>query len=129
MKITVKEQLNFQELINFIYDNNINNGKFLPDSNDFINTVWVDNYAIEFDDDSYITKDDTWTIKHKVEITKDIKLPSVLVYDGNYFNALYGLSINEIEKRFIDYVYGVETIHLINGDTHTLIYKDGELVE
>ena len=129
MKITVKEQLNFQELINFIYDNNINNGKFLPDSNDFINTVWVDNYALEFDDDSYITKDDTWTIKHKVEITKDIKLPSVLVYDGKYFKALYGLSINEIEKRFIDYVYGVETIHLINGDTHTLVYKDGELVE
>ena len=129
MKITVKEQLNFQELINFIYDNNINNGKFLPDSNDFINTVWVDNYALEFDDDSYITKDDTWTIKHKVEITKDIKLPSALVYDGKYFNALYRLSINEIEKRFIDYVYGVETIHLINGDTHTLVYKDGELVE
>lgn len=129
MKITVKEQLNFQELINFIYDNNIKNGKFLPDSSDFINTVWVDNYALEFDDDSYITKDDTWTIKHKVEITKDIKLPSALVYDGKYFNALYGLSINEIEKRFIDYVYGVETIHLINGDTHTLVYKDGELVE
>lgn len=129
MKITVKEQLNFQELINFIYDNNIKNGKFLPDSSDFINTVWVDNYALEFDDDSYITKDDTWTIKHKVEITKDIKLPSVLVYDGKYFKALYGLSINEIEKRFIDYVYGVETIHLINGDTHTLVYKDGELVE
>ena len=129
MKITVKEQLNFQELINFIYDNNIKNGKFLPDSSDFINTVWVDNYALEFDDDSYITKDDTWTIKHKVEITKDIKLPSVLVSDGKYFKALYGLSINEIEKRFIDYVYGVETIHLINGDTHTLVYKDRELVE
>ena len=129
MKITVKEQLNFQELINFIYDNNINNGKFLPDSNDFINTVWVDNYALEFDDDSYITKDDTWTIEHKVEITKDTKLPSALVYDGKYFKAYYGLSINDIEKKFIDYVYGVETIHLINGDTHTLVYKDGELVE
>lgn len=129
MKITVKEQLNFQELINFIYDNNIKNGEFLPDSSDFINTIWVDNYALEFDDDSYITKDDTWTIKHKVEITKDIKLSSALVYDGKYFKALYGLSINEIEKRFIDYVYGVETIHLINGDTHTLVYKDGELVE
>ena len=129
MKITVKEQLNFQELINFIYDNNINNGKFLPDSNDFINTVWVDNYAIEFDDDSYITKDDTWTIEHKVEITKDTKLPSALVYDGKYFKAYYGLSINDIEKKFIDYVYRVEKIHLIDGDTHTLIYKNGELVE
>ena len=129
MKITVKEQLNFQELINFIYDNNIKNGKFLPDSSDFINTVWVDNYALEFDDDSYITKDDTWTIEHKVEITKDTKLPSALVYDGKYFKAYYGLSINDIEKKFIDYVYRVEKIHLIDGDTHTLIYKDGELVE
>ena len=136
MKITVKQQLNFQELINFIYDNNIKNGKFLPDSNDFINTVWVDNYALEFDDDSYITKDDTWTIEHKVEITKDTKLPSALVYDGKYFKAYYGLSINDIEKKFIDIekkfidcVYRVEKIHLINGDTHTLIYKNGELVE
>lgn len=67
MKITVKQQLNFQKLINFIYDNNIESGAFFPDGNDHINTVWVDNYAIEFDDDSYITKDDTWTIEHKVE--------------------------------------------------------------
>lgn len=129
MKITVKEQLNFQELINFIYDNNISNGKYVPDNNDITNTVWVDTYALEFDDNSYITKDDTWTIEHKVEITKDIKLPSVLVYDGKYFKAFYELSINDIEKKFMDYVYRVEKIHLINGDTHTLIYKDGELVE
>lgn len=129
MKITIKQQLNFQKLINFIYDNNIESGAFFPDGNDHTNTVWVDAYALEFDEDSYITKNDTWTIEHEVEITKDIKLPSALVYDGKYFNALYGLSINEIEKRFIDYVYGVETIHLINGDTHTLVYKDGELVE
>ena len=129
MKITVKQQLNFQKLINFIYDNNIESGAFFPNGNDHINTVWVDNYAIEFDDDSYITKDDTWTIEHKVEITKDTKLPSALVYDGKYFKAYYGLSINDIEKKFIDYVYRVEKIHLIDGDTHTLIYKNGELVE
>lgn len=129
MKITVKEQLNFQGLINFIYDNNINNGKYIPNNNDITNTVWVDNYALEFDDNSYITKDDTWTIEHKVEITKDTKLPSALVYDGKYFKAYYGLSINDIEKKFMDYVYRVETIHLIDGDTHTLIYKNGELVE
>lgn len=129
MKITVKEQLNFQELINFIYDNNIKNGTYLPDNNTHTNEVWVDTYALEFDDDSYITKDDTWTIEHKVEITKDTKLPSALVYDGKYFKAYYGLSINDIENKFTDYVYRVEKIHLIDGDTHTLIYKDGELVK
>ena len=130
MKITVKKQLNFQELINFIYDNNIKNGKFLPDNNYFINTVWVDTYALEFDDDSYITKDDTWTVKHKVEITKDTKLPSVLVYDGKYFRDYYNSSINDIEKMFMEYIYDFKTIHLINDDkTHTLVYKDKQLVE
>jgi|GEM_PF-5982323 len=28
MKIKVKEQLNFQELINYIYENNIKNGEY-----------------------------------------------------------------------------------------------------
>ncbi|UXR08239.1 hypothetical protein [Staphylococcus phage vB_ScaM-V1SC04] len=63
-----------------------------------------------------------------MKITKDTKLPSALVYDGKYFNNYYVLSINDIEKRFMDYVYGIETIHLINGDTHTLVYKDGNLL-
>lgn len=129
MKITVEEQLNFQELINFIYDNNIKHATFLPNADIDVNTVWVGNHDIEFDDDSCITKEDTWTIEHKVEITKDTKLPSALVYDGKYFNSYYGLSINDIEKKFMDYVYRVEKIHLIDGDTHTLIYKNGELVE
>ena len=129
MKITVKQQLNFQKLINFIYDNNIESGAFFPDGNDHTNTVWVDDYALEFDDDSYITKNDTWTIEHEVEITKDIELPSVLVYDGKYLKSFYELSINDIEKKFMDYVYDIETIYLINSDTHILIYKDGELVE
>ena len=129
MKITVKQQLNFQKLINFIYDNNIESGAFFPDGNDHTNTVWVDAYALEFDDDSYITKNDTWTIEYEVEITKDIELPSVLVYDGKYLKSFYELSINDIEKKFMDYVYDIETIYLINSDTHILIYKDGELVE
>lgn len=129
MKITVKKQLNFQELINYIYENNVKNATYLPNKDTAVNTVWVVSRAIEFDDDSYITKDDTWTVEHEVEITKDTKLPLALVYDGKYFNDYYGLSINDIEKKFIDYVYRVEKIHLIDGDTHTLIYKDGELVE
>lgn len=130
MKITVKKQLNFQELINFIYNNNIKNATYLPNKDTNVNTVWVDSRAIEFDDDSYITKDDTWTVKCEVEITKDTKLPSALVYDGKYFNHYYRLSINDIENKFMDYVYGIETIHLINNDrTHTLVYKDGKLIE
>lgn len=31
MKIKVKEKLNFKELINFIYENNIKNGEYSSD--------------------------------------------------------------------------------------------------
>lgn len=131
MKIKVKEQLNFQELINFIYENNIKNGEYPSDDNGYlINTVWVDHYVIEFNGDSYIRKDDTWTIEREVEITKNTELPIVLVNYGECFLSYYDTTIKDLEKRFISSVYGIETIHLINNDsTHTLIYKDGELVE
>ncbi len=131
MKIKVKEKLNFQELINYIYENNIKNGEYSSDDDgNLINTVFVDKYVLEFNDDSYITKDDTWTIEHEVEISKETKLPLILVGDGKVFVNYTNLSIKEVEERYLSYVYGVETIHLINNDkTHTLIYKDGELVE
>ena len=131
MKIKVKEQLNFQELINFIYQNNIEEARYLPDDdNTLVNTVWVRDYGLEFDDDSYFTKDDTWTVEREVEVTKDTKLPRILVNDGESFISYYNITIKNLEKRFKSYVYDIETIHLINDDsTHTLIYKSGELIE
>ncbi|WNM50703.1 hypothetical protein BIPXVNHO_CDS0065 [Staphylococcus phage PG-2021_27] len=131
MEIKIKEKLNFQELISFIYENNIKDARYLPNDFDtFGNTVWVRNYGLEFSDDSYFTKNDTWTVERKVELTKDIKLPTILVNDGKCFLPYYNITIKDLEKRFTSHVYGIETIHLINDDsTHTLIYKDGELVE
>lgn len=130
MKIRTQKQLNFQELINFIYKNNIKYGTYLPDGDTDVNTVWVGNYDIEFDDNSCITKDDTWTVEEEVEITKETELPVVLIGHGNSFITYYDLSIQEAVKRFKNIGYTIKTIHLINDDsTHTLIYKDGELVE
>lgn len=131
MEIAIKEQLNFQELINFIYQNNIKEARYLPDDeNTFANTVWVRDYGLEFDDDSYFTKDDTWTVEREVELTKDTKLPYILVGDGKSFVNYTNVSIKELEERHLSYVYGIETIHLINDDsTHTLIYRSGELIE
>lgn len=131
MKIKTKEKLNFQELINYIYENNIKNGEYSSDDDgNLINTVWVDNYVLEFNNDSYITKEDTFTVEREVEITNDTKLPLILVGDGKSFVIYSNLSIKEVEERYLSYVYGVETIHLINKDsTHTLIYKNGRLVE
>lgn len=133
MKITVKEQLNFQELINYIYENNIKNATYLPNKDTPVNTVWVDDYTIAFDDDSCITKDDTWTVEREIEITKDTKLSSALVgLDKNgWFTVYHNRSIKDIKRDFrYDDKTKISTIHLINSDeSHVLIYKDGELVE
>ena len=133
MKITVKEQLNFQELINYIYENNIENASYFPDLDNYTNNVWVNDYDIEFDDDSIITKDDTWTVEREIEITKDTKLSSALVgLDKNdWFMVYHNRSIKDIKRDFrYDDKTKISTIHLINSDeSHVLIYKDGELVE
>lgn len=133
MKITVKEQLNFQELINYIYENNIKYEAYLPNADTDVNTVWVGNHDIEFDDDSCITKDDTWTVEREIEITKDTKLSSALVgLDKNdWFMVYHNRSIKDIKRDFrYDDKTKISTIHLINSDeSHVLIYKDGELVE
>lgn len=133
MKITIKDQLNFRELINYIYENNIENASYFPDLDNYTNNVWVNDYDIEFDDDSIITKDDTWTVEREIEITKDTKLSSALVgLDNNgWFTVYHNRSIKDIKRDFrYDDKTKISTIHLINSDeSHVLIYKDGELVE
>lgn len=133
MKITIKDQLNFRELINYIYENNIENASYFPDLDNYTNNVWVNDYDIEFDDDSIITKDDTWTVEREIEITKDTKLSSALVgLDNNgWFMVYHNRSIKDIKRDFrYDDKTKISTIHLINSDeSHVLIYKDGELVE
>lgn len=126
MKIKRKVQKNLPQLIEWLLKSGYRN---YTANSDMENIVTLSRYgAIQFSLGTFFPEE-TFTVEVEEEITEDTKLPSVLVYDGKYFNALYGLSINDIEKRFIDYVYGVETIHLINGDTHTLIWRDGKLVE
>ena len=125
MKIKQEKKFTLPQLIEWAIDNDIKHRVF--ESNPNFDGV---TYELGFDIDGdlyfeeYLTPTSLFTVEVEEEITEDTKLPSVLVYDGKYFKALYGLSINDIEKRFIDYVYRVETIHLINGDTHTLIWTN-----
>ena len=134
MKIKVKEKVNFSELIKYIYDNDIESGVFYCNGlvGKVSNIVRVDNYCIKFPKDTCISINHTWTVEREKEITKDIKLPLTLVGDAidKHYRVYCDLSIKEIEKRFKDYGHKVSLVWLINDDiSHTLIYKDGELVE
>lgn len=65
-KIKTKEKINFQELIKYIYDNNIKDATFIPDNClDICKHVHVNSGFIEFENDAYFTKDDIWTIERK----------------------------------------------------------------
>lgn len=136
MKIKTKKVMTEKEYLHYVIDKT----DFLSISHDFTHIdhdIVHSDIVLELHDHNNVTYANTWVdsegetvfeVDIEEEITEDTKLPSVLVYDGKYFKALYGLSINDIEKSFIDYVYRAETIHLIDGDTHTLIWRDGKLI-
>lgn len=130
----IKREVDFKGLINHIYNNNIKDGTFEPNGNDIYanyNTVYVEDYAIEFNYEPVITREDTWTIEEEIDISKDTKLPLVLVGEpkDDLYMVYCDLSIHEIEERYRKVGYQqVSTIYLINDDlTHTLIYKNGSL--
>lgn len=136
MKIKTKKAMTEKEYLHYVIDKT----DCLSISHDFTHIdhdIVHSDIVLELHDHNNVTYGKTWVDSEgetvfeaeiEEEITKDTKLPSALVYDGKYFKAYYGLSINDIEKKFIDYVYRVEKIHLIDGDTHTLIWKDGKLI-
>lgn len=63
-KIKTKEKVNFQELIKYIYDNDIEDATFIPDNClEMSKHVHVNSGFIEFEDNAYFTKNDIWTIE------------------------------------------------------------------
>ena len=74
METKVKEKVNFQELIKYIYDNNISDATFIPDNClDMCKHVYVNSNFIEFEDNAYFTKDDTWTVEREVESNEAVE--------------------------------------------------------
>ena len=84
-----------------------------------------------------IDKDETFTVEVEEEITKDTKLPKFLVIflDMSVSSCIERSAIgeNELIKEILQgnekRSLTIKAIHLVNDDgTHTLIWKDGELV-
>lgn len=86
---------------------------------------------------SYDAHSGTFTVEVEEEVVEETKLPKFLVVFlnmsiSNYIErALIGenQSIREILQEKKNYSLITKAIHLVNDDgTHTLIWKDGELV-
>ena len=140
MKIKTKKQLNLPQLIEWVWENGITNKEYI--CNEFKKKSVIFNLSgwAEFSDEFSYNPDDTFTVEVEEEITEDTKIPKLMTtfkkttleggigyqrvrIDENY---PIKLMLNEAEAHGEP----VETLHVVNDDdTHTLIWRDGRLIE
>ncbi|MCM5673540.1 hypothetical protein [Staphylococcus hominis] len=137
VKIKRKVEMTLPELIEWGFKNEIKNTEFV--SNFFEKKSVIFNLSgwAEFSDEYAYLPEDTFTVEVEEEITKETKLPKFLVVFLNMSISNYierslieeNQSIKEILQENKNCSLITKAIHLINDDgTHTLIWKDGELV-
>ena len=143
MKIKKQKPLNLPQLIEWGFNNpNLVKGKlFLTKEHDEYSPYVqfsVDGYGVRTSQS--ISNDDTFTVEVEEEFTEDTVIPKLLTtfetinvknkvryqrvrIDENY---PIKLMLNKAEEHREP----VETLHVVNDDgTHTLIWRDGKLVE
>lgn len=126
VKIKQKKQLNLPQLIEWVWDNEIKNERFINSDSNPPEYVWVnENSEIEFDEDMILRKIDTFTVEVEEEITEDTEISILAHYSVFGFKTTKSnASINE-EKGGNSIAF-----YIMNDDkTMTLIWKNGKLVE
>lgn len=137
VKINTKKKMNLIELINWAFENDVHCKSYITNDEDGnVSEVTFDVCGIpRFS--SMVSKEDTFTVEVEEEITKETELPKYLEiyahkslgYGDENISIGKNQSIKEILKENKKYSTITKAIHLINDDgTHTLIWKDGELV-
>lgn len=122
-KIKKKVEMTLAELIEWGYKNEIKDKYFVSNQANhrlvtFDSIGWVD-----FSNDYYYPPGDTYTVEIEEEITEDTKIPEMLeIFQDNDGTQWFGNSIEQVKDDFS------REFWLKDGDTMTLIWKDGELV-
>lgn len=123
VKIKRKVEMTLPELIEWGFKNNIRNTEFV--SNFFEKKSVIFNLSgwAEFSDEYAYLPEDTFTVEVEEEITEDTKIPEMLeIFQDNDGTQWFGNSIEQVKDDFS------REFWLKDGDTMTLIWKDGELV-
>lgn len=131
MKIKRKVQKTLPQLIEWVEKNGIRNHVFISDI--ARNEVEINIHGCIFC--KYITLKDIFTVEVEEVVDEDTKLPKSLAifeHNGKLYSEMHGnKNINDILKMDIKVKSSsTKTIHMVNDDgTHTLIWRDGKLVE
>ena len=137
VKINTVKKMNLIELINWAFENDVHCKSYITNDEDGnVSEVTFDVCGIpRFS--SMVSKEDIFTVEVEEELTKETELPKYLEiyahkslgYGDENISIGKNQSIKEILKENKKYSTITKAIHLINDDgTHTLIWKDGELV-
>ncbi|PTE58714.1 hypothetical protein [Staphylococcus epidermidis] len=123
VKIKRKVEMTLPELVEWGFKNNVKNREFSRNHKYFKPVVFNSCGYVDFKDDYAYSPEDTFTVEVEEEITEETKIPEMLeifVNDGGVKRV--EKSINELKDDFS------KEFWLKDGDTMTLIWKDGELV-
>ena len=138
MKIKRKVEMNLPQLIEYAWDNDIKNEIFIADKQ-------LTN--IKFDDTGDVLiygkgniKNVKFSIEVEEEITEDTVIPKLMttfrkicLKNGTGYQRVRideNYSIKLMLNKAEAHSEPVETLHIVNDDrTHTLIWRDGKLVE
>ena len=141
VKIKQKKQLNLPQLIEWAWENEIKNERFIHSDSNPPEYVWVnENSEIEFDEDMILRKSDLFTVEVEEEITEDTMVPKLMTtFKKTYLEGGIGYQRVRIDENYpIKLMLNkaeahgepIEALHIVNDDgTHTLIWRDGKLVE
>lgn len=119
-KVKVEKKMNLLELIDWAWKNGVKEKAFYSNIDrgsvyfDMVQTV-----SIEYS----IVVDETFTVEVEEEVTEETKIPEMLeIFVNGGGVKRVEKSINELKDDFS------KEFWLKDGDTMTLIWKDGELV-
>ncbi|MDW4018940.1 hypothetical protein ASS85_10895 [Staphylococcus saprophyticus] len=141
MKIKTKKTMTLPQLIEWAWENEIKNERFIHSDSNPPEYVWVnENSEIEFDEDMILRKSDLFTVEAEEEITEDTMVPKLMTtFKKTYLEGGIGYQRVRIDENYpIKLMLNkaeahgepIETLHIVNDDgTHTLIWRDGKLVE
>lgn len=136
VKIKKKVEKNLPQLIEWAWDNDVRNKTYTSSRG----------ADIKFDDHSDIVRvyridrDDTFTVTTEEEIDEDTVIPKLMTtfkktcLEGGIGYQRVRIDENYPIKLMLNKAEAhrepVETLHLVNDDgTHTLIWRDGKMVE
>ena len=137
MKIKRKVEMNLPQLIEWLLKSG--HRDYIA-SSDMGNTVTLSRYgAIQFSHGTFFPEE-TFTVEVEEEITEDTEIPKLMTtFKKTCLNDDFGYQRVRIDENYKIKLMlnraeahreSVESLHIVNDDgTHTLIWRDGKIVE